>query len=102
MEHINLPETNTKTPMPDCKPPKVSKTDDLIFKDYESRPIIRKAYEIKPSDVISVVDESTAMIGQVKFKHYEKIKPWDFIVYLDDADIYHYSRKVFMERNIVR
>jgi hypothetical protein len=80
-----------------------------MFKKYESKPVTRLAHEIKGSDFIGGVvgAESTSELvldGEstgVKFKHYEPVIVGDFIVYLNDSDVYHCSRKVFMDRNII-
>ena len=37
----------------------------------------------------------------IKFKHYEPVDTGDFIVYLNESDVYHCTREVFLERNIV-
>lgn len=78
-----------------------------MFKEYESKPVLRKAYEVTDDDFIGKVDESTSELvldgeaSGLKFKHYEPVKTGDFIVYLNDEDIYHCSRDVFLERNVV-
>lgn len=77
-----------------------------MFNDYQSRPVTRRAHEITESDEILKRDaESTSAIevdGKVvEFKHYEPVWSGDFIVYLNDDDIYHCNRDVFLERNIV-
>lgn len=84
-----------------------------MFKEYQSKPIIRKAYEIQAADIITAVGESTSTIrvvsqeatdkcyDDITFKHYEPVRAGDFIVYLTRDDVYHCSRAVFLERNIV-
>lgn len=76
-----------------------------MFKDYQSKPITRKAHQVESLDELSAVDESTATLTigmeQYTYKYYEPVKVGDFIVFLDDTDIYHCSEKVFKERNIV-
>lgn len=76
------------------------------FKEYRSKPITRLAYEVSESDSINIEEkEATSSIAidgeKVFFKHYEPVKTGDFIVYLNDSDIYHCDRKVFEERNIL-
>ena len=76
------------------------------FTEYVSKPIVRLAYEITVADRIeSGVKPSTSEIiidgNLIEFKHYEAIRPGDFIVYLTDDDIYHCKREVFLERNEV-
>lgn len=85
----------------------------MPFKRYESRPITRLAHEITEDDVIFQASHPvTRMIlpntycirvGEVEhtFKAYEEIKTGDFVVFLNEDDIYHCSREVFLERNIV-
>jgi len=76
-----------------------------MFKDYESKPVTRKAHKVTADDVLTVIDETTQSItieGQtVNFKHYEEVKVGDYIVYLNESDIYHCNAEVFAERNIV-
>lgn len=75
------------------------------FHSYESRPVTRTAYEVAEGDRIEKVGEATYVIAvdgnAVQFKAYEPILPGDYIVYLTDDDIYHCSRAVFHERNVV-
>lgn len=76
-----------------------------MFKPYQSKPVVRMAYEVKQNDCIEKIDEQTSEIvsaeGYVRFKHYEPVKAGDFIVKLTESDTYHCSRAVFFERNIV-
>ena len=79
-----------------------------MFKEYASKPIIRRAHKIVAEDVITkLAEEATYRIDSkcaqvdVKFKAYEEVKAGDYIVYLDDTDIYHCSENVFRERNII-
>jgi len=75
------------------------------FRRYESRPITRLAYEIQEDDPINALPDSTYHIvvdaQDVFFKAYQTPLPGDFVVYLNDEDIYHVARGVFIERNIV-
>jgi len=75
------------------------------FKEYQSKPVTRKAYEVKESDVITDIGESTSSVlvggDYIEFKHYEPVSAGDYVVYLNDSDIYHCSREVFHERNVV-
>lgn len=80
-----------------------------MFKDYQSKPITRSAHRITNEDTTYKVEgaESTYILiikeslEKVRFKAYEEVKVGDYVVYLDDTDIYHCSAKVFEERNIV-
>lgn len=75
------------------------------FSAYRGLPTTRYAYQVKESDVVTYVKDSTAAIvmvdgEEVQFKHYEEVKPGDYIVYLKEHDIYHCSQEVFNQRNI--
>ncbi len=80
-----------------------------MFKDYQSKPVVRKAHEVSADDLIGKVigEDSTSELvldgdkSGIKFKHYEPVNTGDFIVYLNDDDIYHCTRAVFLERNVV-
>jgi len=79
-----------------------------MFKEYQGKQIIRKAFEITSSEqLITRFDE---LNQQTKFAlktdahilpfvAHEEVKIGDFVVYLNDKDIYHCNRKVFLERN---
>ena len=81
----------------------------IEFKSYESKPVIRQAFQIteahawekigEASYVISEDTEETANI--IKFKSYEEPKIGDWIVRLTAEDTYHCTDLVFRERNIV-
>lgn len=78
----------------------------MTFKRYESRPITRLAHEITEAD--RIVSAGTNLCQLITpegekhtFVHYDDIKSGDFVVYLNDEDVYHCSREVFLERNIV-
>lgn len=76
------------------------------FKDYQSKPVTRRAYEIKGDDVLWTSESPSTWRIQVdgeliSFKAYEDPQPGDYIVYLTESDIYHCSRPVFHERNVV-
>ena len=75
------------------------------FREYQSKPITRLAYRVTDGDTIEKVGEAAYRIhvdGEpVHFKAYEPVKPGDYIVYLNDEDIYHCSAQVFAARNVV-
>lgn len=74
----------------------------MNFKDYQSKPVVRSAHEVSDEDSIVKVGEATYQINEeLIFKAYEPVVPGDFIVYLTAEDVYHCSRSVFLERNIV-
>lgn len=78
-----------------------------MFKEYESKPIKRLAHLVVESDIITLIDESTATLKSIEhniaitFKHYEPVKVGDYICFLNKDDVYHCNAKVFAERNIV-
>lgn len=79
-----------------------------MLKDYQSKPVTRKAHKIEVEDKISKVPgvESTYILESadefnLTFKAYEEVAIGDYVVYLTSSDIYHCSAKVFHERNIV-
>lgn len=77
----------------------------MSFKRYESRPITRLAHEITESDTLLTDDKGnwvTSVDGlTVRFKAYETPVAGDFIVHLDETDVYHVRRDVFVQRNVV-
>ena len=66
-----------------------------MFKNYQSKPILREAHQVEASDTIIPVEgkDSTSRLlaadSSLEFKHYEEVKVGDYIVYLNDTDIYH-------------
>jgi len=77
-----------------------------MFKAYESKPVIRMAYQIKELDIIDVAEKASTYIiysggHQVSFKAYEQPMIGDWVVRLTDTDTYHVTNAVFRERNIV-
>ena len=77
----------------------------MNFKEYESKPVVRLAHEVTDKDVITKVGEATFEIvsgeDSISFKAYEAVKTGDFIVFLNDKDVYHCNRKVFGDRNYI-
>ena len=79
-----------------------------MFKEYQSKPIVRLAHQINVDDKISFSPkESTLLISNkeyplgIEFKHYENVLIGDWVVHLNDDAVYHCTDKVFQERNIV-
>lgn len=74
------------------------------FRPYQSKPVTRYAYQITEADTITQISATAFYIPlhdeMVGFKAYEEPVPGDYIVY-SDHDIYHCSRDVFHERNLV-
>lgn len=77
-----------------------------MFQDYQSKPVVRRAHEIGPND--GLLYDPGACTGYVnvdgqniKFKAFQCPVLGDYVVYLNDSDIYHCERNVFFERNIV-
>ncbi len=84
----------------------------MSFRDYQSKPTTRNAMKITDKmTLLTLTDlESTmrcryhddeGMPTQVDFKYHQDVEIGDYIVYLNDDDIYHCSAEVFAERNIV-
>jgi len=75
------------------------------FKEYLSKPIKRLAYQIKESDHIECLPDKVHLITidciEVSFVAHEPVKAGDYIVYLNDMDIYHCNAQVFKDRNII-
>lgn len=76
------------------------------FRSYQGKPVVRVAYEITEADTIVKTDDaSTSEICVAgtwyKFKHYVEVKAGDYVVFLNEKDIYHCERAVFLERNEV-
>ena len=77
------------------------------FKRYHSKPIVRLAYQIKEKDLIYTDnDESDDHFidfngERLTFVAHQEVKAGDYIVYLNESDIYHCSKQVFEERNEV-
>ena len=77
-----------------------------LFKDYESKPIKRKALKIEATfNLIYMEEKSEASIsilqGILTFKCYQEPQIGDYICYLNEEDVYHISKEVFLDRNIV-
>lgn len=81
-----------------------------MFKDYQSKPVTRRAYQIEEGDVItkeegessfSIIVAGKTKDDRVFFKAHEQVKVGDYIVYLTDSDIYHCFAVVFAERNVL-
>lgn len=78
-----------------------------MFKRYKSKPIVRLAYQIKPEDEVAMeVGESpdhyiTIGSDEIRFVAHEPVVAGDYVVYLNEDDIYHCNEKVFTERNEV-
>ena len=80
-----------------------------MFKRYQSKPVTRLAYQIQENDEVAVeVGESpyhhltTADGDNITFVAHEEVKTGDYVVYLNEQDIYHCNKQVFNERNEVK
>lgn len=81
------------------------------FSLYMSKPIVRKAIEIKPHGTLEVQRDMRSTHDKYRYREgddvsvefvvHEAVSVGDFIVYLNDTDTYHCKRSVFMERNEV-
>jgi hypothetical protein len=80
---------------------------NILFQSYESKPIVRQAFQIKEGMEIyqESVPQSTWRVGymgsSVLFKAYQPPVVGDWIVRLTEEDTYHCTDTVFRERNIV-
>ena len=78
-----------------------------MFKEYKSRPITRKACKIKSNFQVSKVNDAEATWlykegeEQILFKAHQTPAAGDYIVYLNEDDVYHCDKTTFEERNIV-
>lgn len=77
-----------------------------MFKEYKSKPITRLAHEITEDDIVGHGNAPNLYLlspadsnETFKFVAYDEVKVGDFVVYLNEDDIYHCSRKVMAERN---
>ncbi|ANS06195.1 hypothetical protein HOR19_gp02 [Phage MedPE-SWcel-C56] len=74
----------------------------MQFKDYQSRPITRSAAQIPAhASILYWPEQSEAEVDGVRFKCYEKPLHGDYVCWLKDDDVYHCSKAVFEDRNIV-
>ena len=80
----------------------------IEFKPYESRPVIRQAFQLTASHTVtkSDVHPATYFVSHctadtVQFKAYQEPVVGDWIVRLTEDDTYHCTDAVFRERNIV-
>ena len=78
-----------------------------MFKEYESKPITRLAYQIREGDSFWQ-DDNTLLWNlypegspSVSFAAHEEVSLGDWVVYLTEEDTYHCTDKVFRERNVV-
>jgi len=75
------------------------------FTEYESRPIMRKAYQVKAHDEIRALGDASFAINiakkDVTFKAHETVFPGDFIIHNGEDDVYHCRQTIFHDRNIV-
>ena len=80
-----------------------------LFKTYQSKPIERLAYQIKEGDEIeqNLPDKECSLYPQghptdgIQFVAYEGVRVGDYIIFLDESDVYHCRQDVFCERNVV-
>lgn len=75
-----------------------------MFKEYQSRPITRRAYEIQSTDEIKYAPDAnnaTLVRTGLVFGAYVQPVAGDYICHLKDDDVYHVAKAVFEERNIV-
>lgn len=81
----------------------------MEFKEYESKPVKRMAFQITADMEIEAGDcpdwfvstEAGEDIDVVCFKAYQQPVVGDWIVRLTEDDTYHCTDQVFRERNVV-
>jgi len=82
----------------------------IEFKPFESKPIIRMAFQLNSEthqwmlleDDTWIVSEKTENTTNfIRFRADESVKDLDWVVQCTEFDTYHCSDKVFRERNIV-
>lgn len=82
----------------------------MKFLPYNSKPVVRMAFQITEQHNITKIGEATyhcsitttdPVYSAVLFKAYEEPKVGDWIVRLTEEDTYHCTDAVFRERNIV-
>lgn len=76
-----------------------------MFKDYESKPVIRRAFQIESSHTLERqgTSDTWKLTGKnwLLFHAAETPQIGGWVIYLDDTDVYYCNDKVFRERNIV-
>ena len=84
--------------------------DNVEFKKYTSKEIIRRATEIVADDIVTKCDTESAVsewilsrmnFEPLRFVAYKTPCIGDFICLIASDDIYHVPRDVFLERNVV-
>jgi len=77
-----------------------------MFKEYQSKPVVRLAYQIKPTDNVvqcGYAGDYKVLISDKweLFRTHQVVESGDWVVYLNENDVYHCSDQVFRERNVV-
>lgn len=77
----------------------------MIFRDYNSKAVVRRAYEITPDDRINFTpDDSSVTVSVADWSEcisasaYVHPVAGDFICHNGDDDVYHIERGVFLQR----
>jgi hypothetical protein len=81
----------------------------IEFKAYDSKPVIRWAFQITDQHDFAKIGEAKYMImektqhttNMIRFKAHEEVKVGDWVVKLTESDTYHCTDAVFRERNII-
>lgn len=78
------------------------------FKKYQSKPITRLAYKIKGADgVVKCIGSNLHTLyfdnknNSIDFVAHERVMVGDYVVYLNEDNVYHCNAKVFAERNVI-
>ncbi len=81
-----------------------------MFKEYLSKPITRSAHQITKEDTFTLIRGNLYELKcpmedgythVARFAAHEIPVVNDWVIYIDQTDVYHCTDKVFRERNIV-
>tara|TARA_R110002074_G_C12099254_1_gene624863 strand:- start:47 stop:550 length:504 start_codon:yes stop_codon:yes gene_type:complete len=76
-----------------------------MFKEFKIKPITRLAHMITDDDYVEKVGEKEFILqsegGNIHFVAYEQPELGDYVIYLNQDDVYHCNAKVFAERNVL-
>jgi len=76
----------------------------IKFLNYTSKPIVRQAFVIKEDDRLSFNNVKKKCLltrgrHSIRFDYNNRPTAGDYVCRIDDNDIYHIPREVFLERN---
>lgn len=75
----------------------------MQFKEYQSKPIVRLAYQISEGDKVIPLSDGMFYLRGCEYKFHSPVTPevGGWVVFLDESDVYYCSNEVFRDRNIV-